>query len=309
MPYDLRNRLVIGLASSALFDLEDSDQIFRSKGEDIYREYQRKNQDSPLGKGIAFPFIQKLLSINQISPNDPPIEVILLSRNDPDTGLRVMNSIEHYKIGITRALFLQGRSPYQYINPLSIDLFLSANASDVHQAIMAGYPAGQVLKSHFNNSILEDSEVRVALDFDGVIADDESEKIYAEKGISNFHQYEKENSEKEHNPGPLAKFLMKLSNVQKKESKFHEETRGKYIPKLRISIVTARNAPSHKRVINTIRKWEITINEAFFLGGIDKSSILKVLNPHIFFDDQKVHLDSTVNISPSVHIPFGIKNK
>ena len=129
------------------------------------------------------------------------------------------------------------------------------------------------------------------------------------KGYLICHQYEKENSEKEHNPGPLAKFLMKLSNVQKKESKFHEETRGKYIPKLRISIVTARNAPLHKRVINTIRKWEITINEAFFLGGIDKSSILKVLNPHIFFDDQKVHLDSTVNISPSVHIPFGIKNK
>ena len=192
---------------------------------------------------------------------------------------------------------------------VSRDLFLSANESDVNEAIHEGYPAGQVLKSHFDNSILEDSEVRIALDFDGVIVDDESEKIYDEEGISNFHQYEKENSEKVHNPGPLAKFLTKLSNIQKQEFKFCQEADVEYIPKLRISIVTARNAPSHKRVINTMRKWDVTINEAFFLGGIDKSSVLKVLNPHIFFDDQKVHLNSTVNISPSVHIPFGVKNK
>ncbi|HDR0611371.1 TPA: 5'-nucleotidase [Pasteurella multocida] len=309
MPYDLSKRLVIGLASSALFNLEESDKVFREGGENAYREYQREKQNHPLKKGVAFSFVEKLLSINEINRNDPPVEVILLSRNDPDTGFRVMNSIEHYKIGITRALFLQGKSPYAYINALDIDLFLSANETDVKQAILAGYPAGQVLKSNIDIiGVGGNSELRIALDFDGVIADDEAEKIFDSSGLNRFHQYEEEHANDVHQPGPLASFLKGLSSVQKQELKYAEETGYQYLPKLRISIVTARNAPSHKRVINTMRAWDITINEAFFLGGIEKAKILKVLNPDIFFDDQKIHLDTTASISPSVHIPFGIKN-
>ena len=309
MAYELSTRLVIGLSSSALFDLEESDQIFRTDGEAKYREYQLKHQDIPLKKGVAFHFIEKLLSINSINPQDPPIEVILLSRNDPDTGLRVMNSIDHYGIGITRALFLQGRAPHIYIDSLSVDLFLSANNTDVNQAIIAGYPAGQVLKSNINEyKYLDHHDVlRIALDFDGVIADDEAEAIYKSGGINAFHSYEKEHVNDVHKQGPLAKFLQKLSEISKQEIEYAEKNND-YTPKLRISIVTARNAPSHKRVINTLRKWNVQVNEAFFLGGIDKGKILEVLNPHIFFDDQKVHLDNTVDISPSVHIPFGIRN-
>lgn len=307
MAYELEKRLVIGLSSSALFDLDESDQVFRTLGESQYREYQSSKQDEPLKKGVAFHFIEKLLSINEINKKDPPIEVILLSRNDPYTGLRVMNSIEFYGINITRALFLQGKAPYNYIDALSIDLFLSANSTDVNQAIMAGYAAGQILKSNTYNYSYDDNELRVALDFDGVIADDESEKVYASQGMEAFHSYEMDHVNDVHNKGPLAKFLKKLSELYKMEQ-IYFEAHSDYTPKLRISIVTARNAPSHKRVINTLRDWDVNINEAFFLGGIDKGKILKVLNPHIFFDDQKVHLDKTVDISPSVHIPFGIRN-
>lgn len=307
MSYDLSKRLVIGLASSALFDLAESDEVFRTKGEEIYRKYQRDKQNHPLERGVAFPFIKKLLSINEINPKDPPIEVILLSRNDPDTGLRVMNSIETHQLGISRALFLQGRDPHKYINALSIDLFLSANEVDVKQAIKAGYPAGQVLKSHIENDLLDDYELRVALDFDGVLADDTAEKIYQDGGIDSFHQYESEHSDEVHQPGPLTRFLKKLSEIQMLEENFSKEN-SQYRPKLRISIVTARNAPSHKRVINTMRSWGITVNEAFFLGGIEKRAILEILNPHIFFDDQKIHLNHTTEILPSVHIPFGIRN-
>ncbi|TOG80040.1 5'-nucleotidase, partial [Vibrio parahaemolyticus] len=138
MPYDLTKRLVVGLSSSALFDLQDSDEIFRSQGEDIYRDYQREKQDEPLAKGVAFPFVRRLLKLNELRPEDPPVEVILLSRNDPDTGLRVMNSIEHYGLGMTRAVFLQGKSPYIYIPAFDIELFLSANYQDVRQAVLAG---------------------------------------------------------------------------------------------------------------------------------------------------------------------------
>lgn len=308
MPYDLSKRLVIGLASSALFDLEESDQIFRNNGQEKYREYQKENQNNILKQGVAFHFIKKILSINEIQPSDPLIEVILLSRNDPYTGLRVMNSIKEHQLNITRALFLQGRDPHKYIDALSIDLFLSANEVDVKQAMIAGYGAGQVLKSHFSEDLLNDQELRIALDFDGVIIDDEAEKIYESEGLTGFHKYEQEHAHEAHKPGPLTNFLKKLSAIQAKEEEFAKNILN-YKPRLRISIVTARNAPAHERAINTMQQWNITVNEAFFLGGIEKKTVLEVLQPHIFFDDQKVHLDPTTKILPSVHIPFGIKNK
>lgn len=307
MPYDLEKRLVIGLASSALFNLEESDKIFRTQGEDAYRKYQRENQNTPLAHGAAFSFIRRLLSLNKLAPHDPPVEVILLSRNDPDTGLRVMNSIKHHNLPITRAIFLQGRSPQNYIPALKISLFLSENEIDVRQAILAGHPAGQVLKTSAYDDP-DDTELRIALDFDGVLADDEAESIYQEtKDLNEFHTHEQKRANTPHNPGPLAEFLKKISRIQKIEQD-NKNTDATYTPILNISIVTARNAPSHERVINTMRAWDITVNEAFFLGGIEKKSVLEVLKPHIFFDDQRLHLEPAASILPSVHIPFGVAN-
>lgn len=308
MSYDLKNRLVIGLASSALFNLEESDRIFTEKGEDIYREFQLERQHIPLDPGVAFPFIKRLLSLNDLNPSDPPVEVVLLSKNDPDTGMRVMKSIEFHHLEITRAIFLQGRSPHQYIDALNISLFLSANEVDVREAISAGFPAGQVLPSNIDDEP-SDTELRVAFDFDGVIADDESETIYQESNnLKKFQAYEQKNVDVPHNPGPLKEFLKKISNIQKMEKEKLKED-GSYSPKLRISIVTARNAPSHARMINSMRHWGIIVNEAFFLGGVEKINVLEVLKPHIFFDDQRLHLEPASKVLPSVHIPFGIANK
>jgi len=311
VPYDLTKRLVIGLSSSALFDLEDSDNVFRTQGEEPYRVYQRENQNEPLNKGIAFPFIRRLLQLNKLNPQDPPVEVILMSRNDPDTGLRVMNSIEFYKLGITRAIFTQGRSPKDFIPSFDIELFLSGNSADVSEATLAGYPAGQILSNHTINIIDDevDNELRIAFDFDGVLADDESEKIMKKNNnLSEFHIYEQEHKNQTHNPGPLKKFLERISYIQKLEID-KKNSDSTYKPMLRVSIVTARNAPSHKRVIQTMRDWDILVNEAYFMGGIAKSNVLNVLKPHIYFDDQKTHLDPESKNFASVHIPFGIANK
>ncbi|TRX72744.1 5'-nucleotidase [Pseudomonas mangiferae] len=308
MSYDLDNRLVIGLASSALFDLEESDKVFRLRGEEAYRDYQRENQNIPLPHGVAFSFIRRLLSLNKLNMGDPPVEVILLSRNDPDTGLRVMKSIEFYNLPMTRAVFLQGQSPQAYIPALNISLFLSANELDVKQAMNAGYPAGQVLKTLVYDDP-EDSELRIAFDFDGVLADDEAEVIYQEtRDLMDFHDHEITLVNTPHNPGPLAEFLKKISKIQKLEHT-KKDSDPAYTPILDISIVTARNAPSHERVINTMRAWDIMVNKAFFLGGIEKKSVLEVLKPHIFFDDQRLHLDPAASVLPSVHIPFGAINK
>lgn len=318
MAYQLSSRLVVGLASSALFDLTESDSVFQAKGESAYRDYQRKHQDNPLSKGVAFSFVKRLLSLNALSPENPVVEVILLSKNDADTGLRVMNSIEHYGLNISRAMFLQGRSPYPYIKSLDIELFLSANLADVQQAIDAGFPAGHIQEgfgqetgelNHIDTTANQDErELRIAFDFDGVIADDESETVFQSENLDGFQAHEKEKVDVPHSPGPLKPFLARISQIQQLELEKQAEDES-YEPILRISIVTARNAPSHKRVINTMRSWGINVNEAFFMGGIEKSRVISVLKPHMFFDDQKGHLDHVSHLFPSVHVPFGVANR
>ena len=309
MPYELDNRLVIGVASSAVFDLLDSDAVFRSQGEEEYRKFQEKNLSNPLPKGIAFPFIKRLLSLNDLSddPSDPLVEVVLLSRNDPDTGLRVMKTIEHYGLGMTRAIFMQGRSPYEYIPALNIALFLSANKADVGAAIKAGHPAGQVLDSQFDDDE-DDKTLRIAFDFDGVLAGDEAETVMQSSGLDEFHAYEVKNVMEPHNPGPLKEFMVRMAKIQSVEEE-HKKLNPEYENRIRVSIVTARSAPSHERALNTLKSWGVMVNDAFFLGGIEKGKVLAVLKPHIFFDDQSGHLKSASAVAPSVHIPFGITNQ
>ncbi len=307
MAFDLSSRLVIGLASSALFDLTASDQVFRQAGEQVYRDYQRDNQDQPLARGVAFPFIRRLLSLNQLNPENPPVEVILLSRNDPDTGLRVMNSIQYYDLPITRAVFMQGKSPHLYIPAFDIELFLSANANDVKRAVAEGYPAGQILKGEIEDDS-NDAQLRIAFDFDGVVADDEAETVYkTTQSLGDFHEHETSREDIPHTPGPLKPFLKRIADIQAMEAQKKLQDPS-YEPILRVSIVTARNAPAHKRVINTMRHWGIDVNEAFFMGGVEKAKVLDIMRPHIFFDDQKLHLEPASARLPSVHIPFGIAN-
>ncbi|MGO4278724.1 5'-nucleotidase [Cupriavidus sp. OV038] len=306
MPYDLTNRLVLGLASSALFDLDESDKIFRGDGEEAYRDYQRKHQHVPLRPGVAFPFIRRLLSLNELRPGDPLVEVILLSRNDPDTGMRVMESIKAHGLDISRALFLQGGAPQRYIEALNISLFLSANQTDVRQAILAGHAAGQVLAGTLPADT-ESDELRLAFDFDGVIADDAAEAVFHNGQLDAFLQHEQKHIDIPHNPGPLAPFLKKLAVIQALESE-RVQRDPQYKQKLSVAIVTARNAPAHERVVNTMRHWGISVNEAFFLGGVEKRLVLEVLQPHIFFDDQRLHLEPAAGTLPCVHIPFGIRN-
>ena len=305
MAYDIDNKLVIAIASSALFDLKESDEIFKTEGLEKYKEYQEENIDKKLEKGVAFPFIERLLSLNTLSPSQPLIEVILLSRNSIETGLRVFRSIDKYGLDISRAAFFSGRSPYKYIPAFNASIFLSANEEDVRAALSEGYPAGRVLGSTTIEEKQED-EFRIAFDFDGVIASDEAEKIYKEKGIDEYHQNEREHANEPLELGPVGGLLKKISNIQKLERKLVLGDNN-YKPKLRTSIVTARNAPAHERVITTLKEWGIEVDEAFFMGGIEKKKVLDIMKPHIFFDDQETHLKGLTNV-PSVHIPFGVAN-
>ena len=303
---DLERALVVGVASSALFDLSKSDAVFRNEGEEKYRAYQRENLDEVLEPGVAFPFIRRLLTLNDLSEDERLVEVVILSRNDPETGMRVMRSVQHHGLDITRAIFMQGRSPYRFMEPLRMSLFLSANEDDVREAIRMGFAAGRVV----GRAVADDggTDLRIAFDFDGVLADDSAERFYQEGTLEAYQENESALADVPLPRGPLAAFLEKINHIQRIEDAKHDADPEGYQRRVRVAVVTARSAPAHERAINSIHQWGLRVNDAFFLGGVDKGPILAVLEPHIFFDDQRRNIDTTSHLAPSVHIPFGELN-
>ncbi len=308
MAYNIDEKLVIGVASSALFRLDEADEIFRTRGIAAYREYQREHQTDILRTGIAYPFIKRFLRLNEIFPEQHPVDVVLLSHNDPDTGARVMHSIRHYKLPIQLAAFTTGASPYAYIPAYNVALFLSANENDVHDAVAQGYAAGQVLDSAATDDE-NDDELRIAFDFDGVIADDSAEMVYKAGGLELYQLSENANAANPLPQGPLAGLLSKLAVIRTLEDARQEQEPG-YRRYLKTAIVTARSAPAEQRMVATLRQWNITVDQTFLLGGIEKGRTLSILKPHIFFDDQRhPNLESSSPYTPSVHIPFGALNR
>lgn len=296
MTENISHKLVVGISSRALFDLDESNQVFEQKGLEEYSNYQIEHENEPLQPGIAYPLVKKFLNLNQHSDC---VEVILLSRNSADTGLRVFNSIIHYELGITRAAFTGGESPYRYVQAFGSHLFLSANPQDVENALAAGCAAATIIPS--KNYDHHSYELRLAFDGDAVIFSDESEKIYQEKGIQAFNENETKSANQPMLGGPFKGFLNALQKIQ---SLFPE----KDCP-VRTALITARQAPAHERVIRTLRSWNIRIDEALFLGGLDKGEFLRAFGADIFFDDQEGHCDSAKQHVTTAHVPNGITNQ
>ena len=307
MPYELEGKLVVGVSSTALFDLSMEDDIFETQGVEAYKRYQELNRHVPLAKGVAFPFIRRFLNLNTIFPDQLPVEVVVLSKNSPETGIRTFHSIKEYGLGICRAVFTSGSPAYKYIPAFNISLFLSTDPTDVKDAIDRSYPAGRVLSTTVVDDEADD-ELRIAFDFDGVLADDQSEKIYRETDeLALFYKHEVDNLNVPMNPGLLMDFFRRLAYLQALESEKAKREPG-YRKVLKTSIITARSAPSHERAINTLKSWRVTVDEMFFLGGIEKKRILQILRPHLFVDDQLTHLSMDLRDVPLVHIPFGVAN-
>ncbi len=299
------NKLIIAVASSALFDLTESDAVFREQGKDKYIAYQKQNENITLQPGVAFLFVNQLLGLNSQKFNFKPVEVVLLSRNNPSTGVRIMKSLEHYKLNITRAAFTEGASPWPYMRSFGVHLFLTGNKDDVLLALQNGMAAGCVTgKQHPNMEGLDG--LRLAFDFDGILASDESETIFQEKGLIEFEKYECDNFDKPLQPGPLTDFFLQIAQIQMDEKEL--SLNSEYQPKIRTALVTARGPRAFMRAVMSLRSWGLEVNEAFFLSGMDKSQTLAAFAPQIFFDDSLVHVEKAKDFVPSVHVPYGINN-
>lgn len=293
-----RANLVIAISSRALFDLSESHHIFEEQGLDAYQRYQIEHENEPLEPGGAFSLVKKLLSLNDLL-NTQRVEVILLSRNSADTGLRIFNSIEHYGLNITRAAFSGGATPYRYISAFNSHLFLSMDGADVRRALEQGVAAATILPSTVSKA--GDERLRFAFDGDAVLFSDEAERIYKLEGLKAFAASEKEAASQPLSGGPFKPFLAALQQLQM------EFPPGE--SPIRTCLVTARSAPAHERVVKTLRAWNIRIDESLFLGGMDKGAFLKAFDADVFFDDQQMHCDSARVHVATGHVPHGIANE
>lgn len=307
MPYTPQ-QLTVAVSSRALFDLEREHSLFEKEGFQAFREYQLAHRNEPLQPGVAFPFVRRLLNLNQLfGTAHAPFRVVALSRNSPETAARFFFSCRHYDLPINAGAFTSGQPTFPYIKPFNISLFLSANPKSVKRAIAEGLPAGLVLAKSAQDDEDKDPTLRIAFDFDGVLADDEAERKFQKEGLAAFQQLENEKAATPHSPGPLRDLFQKLSSFQRLDAKLHGADPN-FAPAIRISIVTARGAQSQERLVTTLKDFGMSAAELFLLDGLDKTPILEAIRPHIFFDDQVRHLEAVENKIPSVLVPFGIHN-
>lgn len=297
MPVDLSDILVVGVSSRSLFDLEEENKVFETEGIDGYRRYQLEHENDLLKPGTAFHLVQSLLQLNKDSKKRI-VEVVVMSRNSPETGMRVINSVREHGLEITRMAFSGGEPLALYIDAFDIDLFLSKDVKDVQTVIDSRQCAAAYIYAPPETFSPADNRVKIAFDADAVLFSDESEHRYKTEGMDAFHKYEEEHEDEPLKEGPFAKLLVKLSKIQE------ELPTSVELSPLRIAIVTARNAPSHMRVIKTLRKWNVYVDEAYFLGGLSKDKVLKAFGAHIFFDDQDAHLASASQFVPSGRVPY-----
>ena len=300
MPASLEGRLVVAISSRALFDFEEENELFDARDDRPYIDLQLSRIEQLAKPGVAFRLVHKLLGFN--ADGAKRVEVVILSRNDPVSGLRVMKSVEGNKLAIERAVFTKGREPWGYLRPLNANLFLSANADDVKSALEAGFPAARV----YTRSAALDShpdEVRIAFDGDAVLFADEAERVYQTQGLAAFQTHESDHAARPLPPGPFKPLLEALHRLQAADASDAVTMR------LRTALVTARSAPAHERAIRTLMDWNIGVDEALFLGGLDKGAFLREFEPDFYFDDQTRHVDSAAQHVAAGHVPHGVANE
>jgi 5'-nucleotidase len=297
MAADLHNQLVVAISSRALFDLEEENKVFEQTDDTAYMKLQLARLDEPAKPGVAFSLVKKLLAFND--DEHQRVEVVILSRNDPVSGLRVFKSVESHELKVARGVFTRGREPFRYLTPLRANLFLSAKPEDVREALKLGFPAATVATHSAKAQTHYPNELRIAFDGDAVLFSDEAERVYQADGLPAFQQHEKANATSPLPDGPFKPLLMALQRLQKE---------GTPRMRVRTALVTARSAPAHERAIRTLMSWNISVDEAMFLGGLAKGEFLREFEPDFFFDDQTGHIESAAQHVPAGHVASGVSN-
>ena len=303
MPVTLEGKLVVAISSRAVFDFEEENRVFERDDDAAYMALQRARLEQPAPPGVAFALVKKLLAFDADDVPEPQrrIEVVVVSRNDPVSGLRVFRSARLAGLRLERGVFTRGRTPWPYLAPLRANLFLSTNEADVRAALLAGIPAARVYSQSVLASESHPDEIRIAFDGDAVLFSDESERVFRDRGLPAFQQHEADHAQRPLPPGPFKPLLEALHRLQRED-----DTRR---VRIRTALVTARSAPAHERAIRTLMDWGIEVDEAMFLGGLAKGPFLREFEPDFYFDDQTGHCESAAAVGPTGHVLHGIANE
>ncbi len=297
MPANLDGQLVVAISSRALFDFEQENSVFEASDDRAYMNLQLQRLELPARPGVAFSLVNKLLAFNGVGP--ARVEVVILSRNDPVSGMRVFRSAQHFGLPVQRGVFTRGQPPWRYLRPLAANLFLSTNEADVRSALAEGVPAARVFPESARASAAHPDEVRIAFDGDAVLFSDEAERVYQAQGLQAFQSHEQERAATPLAPGPFKPLLEALHRLQRNPSNRM---------RLRTALVTARSAPAHERAIRTLMQWQVEVDEAMFLGGLPKGTFLREFEPDFFFDDQTGHIHNAAVHVPAGHVASGVSN-
>ena len=296
MPATLLGQLVVAISSRALFDFEEENRVFEQGDDSAYMQLQLRRVQQPAKPGVAFSLVNKLLAFNEGAPR---VEVVILSRNDPVSGMRVFRSTQHYGLPVQRGVFTRGQPPWRYLRPLAANLFLSTNDADVRSALAEGVPAARVYPDSARASAAHPDEVRIAFDGDAVLFSDEAERVYQAQGLDAFQSHERDRAGTPLAPGPFKPLLEALQRLQREPASRM---------RIRTALVTARSAPAHERAIRTLMDWQIGVDEAMFLGGLPKGAFLREFEPDFFFDDQTGHIETAAAHVPAGHVAAGVAN-
>jgi len=298
MPVTLEGQLVVAISSRALFDFEEENRVFEAADDRAYMQLQLQRIEEPARPGVAFSLVHKLLAFGD-ARGRPRVEVVILSRNDPVSGMRVFRSARHYGLPVQRGVFTRGEPPWRYLRPLAANLFLSTNEADVRSALAAGVPAARVYPHSARASDAHPDEVRIAFDGDAVLFSDEAERVFQREGLDAFQHHEHSHSATPLAPGPFKPLLEALHRLQREPAA---------AMRIRTALVTARSAPAHERAIRTLMAWNIEVDEAMFLGGLPKGEFLREFEPDFFFDDQTGHIENASAHVPAGHVAAGVAN-
>ena len=310
MAATLQGQLIVAISSRALFDFEEENRLFEAQDDRAYMQLQLQRLDQPARPGVAFSLVHKLLAFNADAPR---VQVVILSRNDPVSGMRVFRSAQHYGLPVERGVFTRGQSPWRYLKPLNAHLFLSVNEADVRSALAAGVPAARVYPHSAHATDAHPDEVRIAFDGDAVLFSDEAERVFRRAGLDAFQSHERTHSGTPLAPGPYKPLRVALHRLQRAGQASSDGAASLAAPsrtpmRIRTALVTARSAPAHERAIRTLMDWQIEVDEAMFLGGLAKGEFLREFEPDFFFDDQTGHVDAAAAHVPAGHVAAGVAN-
>ncbi|WP_127996820.1 5'-nucleotidase [Piscinibacter defluvii] len=300
MPVSLAGQLVVAISSRALFDFEEENRVFEASDDRAYMQLQLERLERTAKPGVAFSLVNKLLAFNAAGAEPAQrVEVVILSRNDPVSGMRVFRSAQQVGLPIQRGVFTRGQPPWRYLRPLAANLFLSTNEADVRSALAAGVPAARVYPQSARASDAHPDEVRIAFDGDAVLFSDEAERVFQSDGLDAFQSHERDRAAMPLAPGPFKPLLEALHRLQREPARHM---------RIRTALVTARSAPAHERAIRTLMAWRIEVDEAMFLGGLPKGEFLREFEPDFFFDDQTGHIENAAPHVPAGHVASGVAN-